>query len=67
MAMSFLDFAFADTTQGGARAPLPYQPAQSCVVSDIVRAYEAGGDPSFAGLVTAIGRSRALRVRRGTE
>ena len=65
VAMNYLNFAFADLSQGNARAPSPDPPATSCVVEDVVRAYEEAGDPSFAGLVLQIARSRALRMRRG--
>jgi hypothetical protein len=65
VAMNYMNYAFADESQGSARAPAPDQPATSCVVEDVVRAFDEAGDPSFSGLLVQIARSRALRVRRG--
>jgi hypothetical protein len=65
VAMNYMNYAFADESQGSARAPAPDQPATSCVVEDVVRAFDEAGDPSFAGLLVQILRSRALRVRQG--
>jgi hypothetical protein len=66
LAMNLMNFAFADISQGGARAPSPQPPAASCAVEDVVRAARASGEVSFSALVTEIARSRALRFRRVT-
>ena len=65
VAMNYMNYAFADESQGSARAPAPDQPATSCAVQDVVRAFDEAGDPSFSGLLVQVARSRALRVRQG--
>jgi hypothetical protein len=65
MALNYMDFALADVTQGSARAASPNQPTESCHVDEVVRAFDASGDPSFSNLIVAITRSRLLRLRRG--
>jgi hypothetical protein len=65
IAMNYMNFAFADESHGSARATAPDQPATSCVVEDVVRAFDEAGDPSFWALLVQIVRSRALRMRRG--
>ncbi len=42
-------------------------PSASCEVDEIVRAFRAGDDPSFAGLVRAIALSPAFRTRTKAE
>jgi len=65
LAMSFMNYAFADESRGSARAPLPNQPAESCMVDEVVRAFDESGDPSFSSLLVQIARSPALRLRQG--
>ena len=66
LAMNLMNFAFADETQGSARAASPAGPASGCAVRDVVRDAGANGAVSFSSLVTEIARSRSLRVRRNT-
>ena len=65
MAMNYMNYALSDESQGSARAISPNQPAASCHVDEVVRAFEASGDPSFSNLLVEIARSRLLRLRQG--
>jgi hypothetical protein len=67
MAMQYMVYALSDESNGSARAPYPDQPATSCPVDDVVRAFDESGDPSFSNLIVQIARSRALRLRRGDQ
>ena len=66
-AMNYANFALAGESQGSARAPYPEEPATSCTVRAIVRAFHEAGDPSFAGLLVQVARSRVLRFRVNTQ
>ncbi|HVR20622.1 MAG TPA: DUF1588 domain-containing protein, partial [Polyangiaceae bacterium] len=65
MAMSFMEFALADVTQGGPRAPSPEEPASGCAVRDVVRAFDAKVERSFGDLIVEVARSPLLRLRSG--
>jgi hypothetical protein len=66
MAMSYAGFALADVSQGSAQAPYPAQPATSCTVREILRAFDEAGDASLSGLLVQIARARLLRLRVNT-
>jgi len=66
LAMNLVNFAFMEESQGSVRVLPPNEPASSCAVEDVVRAARAGGELTFASLVTEIARSRVLRYRRVT-
>jgi Protein of unknown function (DUF1592)/Protein of unknown function (DUF1588)/Protein of unknown function (DUF1595) len=65
MVMSFMEFALADVSQGGPRAPFPAEPASTCEVRNVVRAFDARPDRSFGDLIVEVARSPMLRLRLG--
>jgi hypothetical protein len=65
LAMNYMNYALSDESQGSARATSPEQPAASCHVDEVVRAFDASGDRSFSNLLVEITRSRLLRLRQG--
>jgi hypothetical protein len=63
MARSYSDYALAEAADRGIDPT--NTSLNGCELRTIVDAFEAAGDPSFAGLVTEIARSRLLRLREG--